>query len=64
MGKVVFDRDGESGNIFWILGAAMKILDSECRHSDAVTMRAQVLNCDSYDEALKVIAEYVDLEER
>ena len=61
MDMVVFDRYGESGNIFWILGMAVPILNNNGRMADAQTMCNRVYNCDSYEDALKVIGEYVEL---
>ena len=61
MSKVYFDRNGESGNIFWIMGAASAVLEKEGRHSDAVAMCEKVQAQHSYEEALEVIAEFVDL---
>lgn len=61
MSKVEFCRAGESGNIFYIMGKASRALESEGRRLDAIAMRTQVFNCHSYDDALLIIAEYVDL---
>ena len=63
MGKVVFDRKGESGNIFWILAHAQQVLRWEGRLNDSIQMAVRVRNSHSYDEALEIVAEYVELEE-
>jgi len=63
MSKVVFDRHGQSGNIFYILGMAYAALLKEERKPDAEQMCARVLECGSYEESLEIIAEYVDLME-
>ena len=61
MSGVVFDRKGQSGNIFFILGKAQQVLRIEGRMQDAVQMGIRVHNCHSYEEALEIISEYVDL---
>ena len=63
MSVVRFDRRGESGNIFYIIATASLALRLECRDSDANQMRTRVMMSKSYDEALEIIAEYVDLVE-
>lgn len=63
MSKVVFQRTGESGNIYYIMWQAVRVLRKEGRTEDAQQMWNKVLECDSYDEALQVIAQYVELEE-
>lgn len=61
MTKVIFDRNGESGNIFWVMGAAYAALLQEGRRQDAEAMREKVCEQESYEAALEVIAEFVDL---
>lgn len=61
--KVTFDRRGESGNIFWILASAQQVLRWQGRIPESVQMAIRVRNCHSYDEALEIISEYVELEE-
>lgn len=63
MGKVVFDRNGASGNIFYVLGMAFATLMEEGRIGDAEAMSDRVQKSGSYENALKVIGEYVELEE-
>ena len=58
---VVFDRNGESGNIFAIMGKARQVMIIEGRKQDADHMITRVTHSGSYDEALEIIAEYVDL---
>lgn len=64
MSKVYYDPNGESGNIFYIMGMATRELEKEGRHFDAMVMRNQVTECHSYENALLTIAEYVDLIEK
>lgn len=60
---IAFDKNGESGNIFFILGEAIAELKVTGRENDAKQMYEQVVNSGSYEEALEVIAEYVDIVE-
>lgn len=63
MSKAIqFDRNGETGNIFYILGQAQKVLLRQGRGSDGVEMFERVKQGD-YKNALKVIGEYVELED-
>ena len=60
MGKTVyFDRNGESGNIFYILSMVYKTIGKEKGNE----CWAKVQNCKSYEEALGIIEEYVHLED-
>lgn len=61
--KVRFDRTGPSGNIFWILGAAYAGLLKLGKREDAEKMNDRVMASNSYEEALAIIGEYVELEE-
>ena len=63
MGVVKFDRNGRSGNIFYVLGMACSTLFTEDRRDDALEMNDRVCSSGSYEEALKIIGEYVELVE-
>ena len=56
---VYFDRNGESGNIFYILSMVYETIGKEKGNE----CWAKVQNCKSYEEALEVIEEYVHLED-
>ena len=58
---VKFQSSKESGNIFWILGAARNELQKQRRITDYNIMRDRVCESKSYEEALKIIREYVEL---
>lgn len=60
---VQFDRNGETGNIFWIMGQASHELKERGKACKADEMFKRVVNSDSYQEALKIIGEYVELVE-
>lgn len=63
MSKVIqFDRNGETGNIFYILGQARKVLLEQGRENDGIEMFERVKRGD-YENALKVIGEYVELQD-
>lgn len=52
---------GESGNIFWILGSVRQALHKQRRITDYNNLRDRVTSSGSYNEALAIIREYVDL---
>lgn len=60
---VKFCRTAPSGNIFWILASAQQVLRWQGRTPESVQMAIRVRNSKSYDEALEIISEYVELEE-
>jgi len=60
---VCFDRNGETGNIFFILGAADAELLELGKREEALEMNDRVMKSMGYEEALKIIGEYVDLKE-
>jgi len=55
------DSGGVSGNTFSILAEALKILNDKNEYDTAEKLTKQVLNAQSYDEALKHIREYADV---
>ena len=59
---IQFDRNGETGNIFYILGQAKKVLLEQGRKNDVVEMFERAKQGD-YKNALKVIGEYVELQD-
>lgn len=60
---VMFDRNGSSGNIFFILAMAYGELKATGRMNEYEEMNARVKASGSYDAALSVIGEYVELVE-
>lgn len=56
-----FQSRHESGNIYWLIGAAQVELHKQQRITDYNTMRDRVFASGSYEEALGIIREYVDL---
>lgn len=51
---------GTDGNIFALLGVALKALRSEGLEVEAKAMMDRVVQAGSYDEALCIIQEYVE----
>ena len=60
---VMFDRNGSSGNVFFIMGMASNCLRSDGHGDDVYEMIRRVTASGSYDEALAIIGEYVHLVE-
>lgn len=60
---VLFNRTAPSGNIFFILGSAYSGLLKMGRREEAQKMNDRVMESGSYEEALKIIGEYVELKE-
>lgn len=58
---VKFNRNGESGNIFHIIGEATKELKRIGKKRDADEMTKKVCESPDYETALKIIGEYVIL---
>lgn len=61
MPSVTFDRKGPSGNIYSILGKASVALKLAGCANNAEAMIRMVKVQDSYEKALEVISEFVDL---
>lgn len=59
--KVYFDSRGPSGNIYHILGEVSKALRKERRITEFNELRDKVFSSASYEDALAVIREHVDL---
>lgn len=53
---------GQDGNIFSIMGRASRLLSDSGQADKAKKMRGRVMDCLSYEAALKVISEYVETE--
>lgn len=53
---------GNDGNIFNLMGIATKTLKEEGLREKSDEMVKRIMNSKSYDEALKIITEYVEVE--
>ena len=60
---IYFDRSGPSGNIYAILGAVSQELRKQRRYTEFNNLRDRVFEAQSYEEALRIIGETVDLVE-
>ena len=60
---ITYDRSGPSGNIYAILGAVSQALRKQRRYTDFNTLRDRVFEAKSYEEALQIIGETVNLVE-
>lgn len=60
---VEYDPHGHTGNIYWILGAVSAIMRKQRRYTDFNTLRDRVFEAQSYEEALQIIGETVNLVE-
>ena len=61
MGKPEINVLEASGNIFAITGQASKALRRADRFEDVMEMQGRVSKAQSYDEALQIVMEYVDM---
>ena len=52
---------GQDGNIFNLLGIAMRTLKRNNMHSEAQEMQSRVLSSGSYADALCIIGDYVNI---
>ncbi len=53
---------GEDGNIFFILGRVRQTLKADGQNDKVQEVSDRVMASGSYDEALSIIMEYVDVE--
>lgn len=52
---------GEDGNVFNLMGIASKTLKRNGLYDQAKEMTSRIFDCGSYDEALSIIGEYVNI---
>lgn len=50
------------GNVFSIMGAVSRALKKAGQYEQAKAYQEAVLSCDSYDKALRLTMEYVEVE--
>ena len=62
MASIVVELKGPSGNIFAVLGMAKRELENEGKKAEASQMFKRVTSQKSYEAALKVVEEYVEVE--
>ena len=57
------DLNGSDGNIFVVIGRAAELLKRDNQRDKANNMKNRVIVQESYEDALKVINEYVEIKE-
>ena len=53
---------GQDGNIFNVINVVSKVLKRNNLHDEAKEMTDRIFNSRSYNEALRIISEYVEIE--
>jgi len=53
---------GQDGNIFNLINIVSKVLKNNDLHDKAKEMTDRIFNSRSYNEALRIISEYVEIE--
>ena len=61
MNKIEVKLIGENGNIFNLVGITMREMSKYGLKQEAKEMKERVFSCGSYNEALNIIMEYVDV---
>lgn len=62
MDKPVCKLIGEGGNVFNLMGKVSRTLKQEGLKDQAKEMTERVFNSGSYDEALRIFMDYVEVE--
>jgi len=53
---------GQDGNVFNLLSKVSKVLKQNNLYKQEKEMTEKVFNCKSYDEALRIFSDYVEIE--
>lgn len=61
MNKIKVKLIGEDGNIFNLLSIVSRKLERNGQRDEAEEMRERVFESNSYDEALMIISDYVEI---
>ena len=59
--KPVVQLTGEDGNVFNLVGICSGALKKAGKPEEAKTMPQRVFSCGSYEEALAIMGEYVEI---
>ena len=59
--KIEVELVGTDGNIFMLVGKTAREMQRAGQREEAEEMKAKVWKAGSYDEALQIIMEYVDV---
>jgi hypothetical protein len=60
--KPVVQLVGQDGNVFNLLGICSRALKKAGKLEDAKLIQQRVFSCGSYEEALGILSEYVEIE--
>ena len=58
---IIYDSRGETGNIYYLIGQLQQIMRKQCRYTDFNNLRDRIFESSSYEEALAIIGEEVEL---
>jgi hypothetical protein len=61
MSKPVCKLVGTDGNVFSLVGKVSAVLRKAGQRQQAKEMQEKILACGSYDQALQILMEYVDV---
>ena len=59
--KPVVQLIGQDGNVFNLIGICSRALKKAGRLEEAKAMQERVFSCGSYEEALVIMSEYVEI---
>jgi len=62
MSKPLCRLIGEDGNVFVLTSIVAKVLKKNNLHEQVKEMTDRILNCGSYNDALNIISDYVEIE--
>jgi hypothetical protein len=51
---------GQDGNVFNLMGICVRALKRVDQHDEAKELQKRVMSCNSYDEALVIMLDYID----
>ena len=58
---ITYDSRGETGNIYYLIGQLQRIMRKQRRYTDFNNLRDRIFESGSYEEALAIIGEEVEL---
>lgn len=58
---IIYDSRGETGNIYYLIGQLQQIMRKQRRYTDFNDLRDRIFESGSYEEALAIIGEEVEL---
>ena len=58
---IIYDSRGETGNIYYLIGQLQQLMRKQRRYTDFNNLRDRIFESSSYEEALAIIGEEVEL---